>query len=127
MDHPEQDITDRTPIWDSMHGLLMDTDVTHSYDFIASRCAESKYSIEELEQILFNEVLPAFKFNTVASPAPDWAGYETDWVVKRVCQKHRYGKKKPWLLHRDTVSYWQVIKPMIERIRSEHQTASKRL
>ncbi|MFT5046153.1 MAG: hypothetical protein ACI8UP_003132 [Porticoccaceae bacterium] len=37
----------------------MDTDVTLSYDYIARVCAESKYSVAELECMLFNEVVPA--------------------------------------------------------------------
>jgi hypothetical protein len=56
----------------------MDTDVTLSYDFIVQRCADSKYSIDELENILFNEVLPALRFNMFILPAPEWAGFQSD-------------------------------------------------
>jgi len=119
MDHPEQDIVDRTPVWDCMQDLFMDTDVSLSYDYIAQRCAESKFSNQELEAILFNEVLPAMKFNMLDFPAPEWAGFKTEWVVKRVLQKHRFGKRKPWLFYRYTNSHWQMILPKIEKIREE--------
>ena len=73
MKKPEDDIEDRTPIWDCMQGLYMNTDVTLSYNYISEVAAHSKYSLEELEQILFNEVLPALKFNILDSPGPEWA------------------------------------------------------
>ena len=117
MDHPEQDLDDRTPVWDSMQELFTDTDVMPLYDMIAKRCADSKYSIQELKDILFNEVLPAMKFNMLSFPVSEWAGFKTDWVVKRVLQKHRYGKRKPWIFYRYTNSHWQKIRPKIKKIR----------
>ena len=119
MDHPEKDIVDRTPVWDSMQNIFMDTDVSLSYDLIAQRCAESKFSKQDLEEILFNEVLPAMKFNMLAFPAPEWAGFETEWVVKRVLRKHRYGKRKPWMFYRYTKSHWQTILPKIQKVREK--------
>lgn len=95
----------------------MDTDVTLSYGFIAQRCADSKYSIDELESILFNEVLPALRFNMFDLPAPEWAGFQTDWVVKRVLAQHCFGKRKPWILRRYTQDHWTHIKQKIQEIR----------
>lgn len=118
MEHPEKDIADRTPVWDCMQDLFMDTDVSTSYDFIARRCAESKYSVDELEKILFNEVLPALRFNMFALPAPEWAGFQTEWVVKRIIEKHRFGKSKPWILRRYTQQHWSCIKPAIDALRA---------
>lgn len=118
MKHPENDIADRTPIWDCMQDLFMDTDVTLSYEFIVKRCAESKYGIEELEKILFNEVLPALRFNMFNLPAPEWAGFQTEFVVRRVLEKHRFGKSRPWLLRRYTQQHWDILKLKIEEMRS---------
>ena len=61
MKKPEVDIDNRTPIWDVLQELFMDTDVTLAYQHIATICSQSNYSIEELHDILFQEVLPAFK------------------------------------------------------------------
>lgn len=97
----------------------MDTDVTLSYDFIARRCADSKYSIDELENILFNEVLPALRFNMFILPTPEWAGFHTDWVVKRVLSKHLFGKRKPWILRRYTQAHWIHIRQKIQEIRQK--------
>lgn len=67
-----------------MQDLFMDTDVTLSYGYIAQRCTVPKFSKEELEAILFNEVLPVMKFNMLAFPTPEWAGFKTGWVHRRV-------------------------------------------
>jgi hypothetical protein len=58
---PEKDLADRTPVWVCLQDLYIDTDVTLSYEYISKICGESKYSIEELESILFKEVLPALR------------------------------------------------------------------
>jgi hypothetical protein len=100
-----------------MQDLYMDTDVTLSYDFIAQRCAGSKYNIDELESILFNEVLPALRFNMFILPAPEWAGFQSDWLVKRVLAQHRFGKRKPWILRRYTQDHWTLIRQKIQEIR----------
>ena len=118
MKHPENDIADRTPIWDCMQDLFMDTDVTLSYEFIIKRCAESKYGIDELEKILFNEVLPALRFNMFSMSAPEWAGFQTERVVKRILEKHRFGKSKPWILRSYTQQHWDVLRPKIQAERS---------
>ncbi|WP_444945044.1 DUF7079 family protein [Microbulbifer sp. ZKSA006] len=47
------------PLWDSMQHLYMDTDHDCLYEHIARCCAKSKYTLNESEEILFNEVLPA--------------------------------------------------------------------
>jgi hypothetical protein len=120
MEHPAQDIIDRTPVWDSMQDLFMDTDVSLSYDFIVRRCAESKYTIDELERILFNEVLPALRFNMFALPAPEWAGFNTEWLVKQIIAKHRFGKFRPWILRSYTQQHWDLIKPAIAAARSRN-------
>ena len=114
MKPPEEDIDDRTPVWDCLQDLFMDTDVTLSYDYISKICGESKYNIEELEKILFQEVLPALKFNMFDLPAPEWAGFQTEWVVERVLKKHRFGKRKPWVLRRYTNGHWKTLIPLIE-------------
>ena len=115
MQPPEQDIESRTPVWDCMQNLYMDTDVTLSYEYIAKVCGNSKYSIDELEDILFQEVLPALKFNLFHLPAPEWAGFETQWVVARILKKHKFGKSRPWILRRYTTSHWKALTPLIEK------------
>lgn len=117
--HPDKDVEDRTPVWDCMQDLYMDTDVTLSYAAIVQRCSDSKYTISELEEILFNEVLPAIRVNMYMYPAPEWAGFETEWVVKRVLSKHRFGKRRPWRLRFYTNGHWKNLKLRILEARAE--------
>ena len=116
---PEDDVQDRTAVWDVMQDLFMDTDVTLSYELIAAECSHSKYSLVELEQILFNEVLPAFKFNMFYLSAPEWKGYKREWVVERVLAKHKFGQRKPWIFRRITMQLWVVLKVLISAERKE--------
>jgi hypothetical protein len=113
MHHPEQDIKQRSPIWNVMQDLYMDTEVTSSYQYIARVCAQSNYTLIELEEILFNEVLPAVRFNMFALPAPEWTGFEISWLVARILKKHRFGKRKPIILRRYTAEHWCEISPLI--------------
>lgn len=57
MEHPSQDLEDRTIVWDAMQMVWMDTDVELLLDWIVGVCAGSKYSLQELESIFWNEVL----------------------------------------------------------------------
>ena len=114
---PEEDVADRSVIWDVMQDLYMDTDVTISYKRIARTCAASKYTLNDLNKILFNVVLPALKFNMFDLPAPEWMGFEREWLVERVLKKHRFGKRKPWVLRFYTALHWRKIKPMIIKAR----------
>lgn len=113
MESPEEDITDRTPIWDALQMLFMDTDVTLSYDDIVDTCKASKYSVIDIEAILFNEVLPAVRFNMLMFPAPEWCGFEAEWLKARVLKKHRYGKRKPLWGRLYTNAHWKQLRPRI--------------
>ncbi len=101
----------------------MDTDVIMSYDAISRSCAKTKYSLDELKKILFNEVLPALMFNMYAFPAPEWLGFTIDCLVERILHKHQFGHPKPWLLRRYTEQHWQMIKPSIVAIQSTKNTS----
>ena len=110
---PAKDEADRILIWDAFQLLYMDTDVTLSYDHIVKICSESKYQIDELESILFNEVLPALRFNMYALPAPEWTGFETTWLKQRILDKHRFGRNKPMIGRFYTNRHWKKLKPRI--------------
>jgi hypothetical protein len=120
MNSPELDIEARTPVWDSMQNLFLDDDATLAYEYIARECTESDYSVHELECILFNEVMPALRFNlSFYSTIPEWAGFDKDWLVERILKTHRYGKRRPWRLRKETHEHWMALKPLIERARSD--------
>jgi len=68
---PEQDETDRRPIWDRLQMFWMDTDPDIFLESVAKTCAQSKYSLSEIEQIFCNEVRPAVEFNLLDSRRMD--------------------------------------------------------
>ncbi|WP_444930465.1 DUF7079 family protein [Microbulbifer sp. SSSA002] len=102
MKPPKEDVKDRMPLWDSMQHLYMDTDHDCLYEHIARCCAKSKYTLNESEEILFNEVLPALRFNIFCNPLPEWTGFNTLTLLRLILTRHRYGKRRPWILRRTT-------------------------
>ena len=119
MKKPEDDIDGRTPIWNCLQDLFMDTDVSGSYPYIVSVCSQSQYSVAEIHDILFQEVLPALRFNLYALPAPQWMGFETSWLVKRILKKHQFGQRQPWFGRRYVQDEWLKLKPLIQEARNE--------
>ncbi len=114
MKPPDEDIEDRALVWDYMQHFWMDTDPSILLPGIARICAESKYTLEELEAIFWNEVRPAVSFNLAMLPAPEWAGFEIEWLKERVLRKSRYGKALPrkWL-HPYSSSWWRKLRSEI--------------
>ena len=119
MDAPENNLPDRKPIWDFMQNVWMDTDPGILLPRVAEMCARSKYSVDDLEAIFWNEVRPAVSFNLCMLPAPEWAGFEINWLTDRVLRKHRYGRSLPikWL-HPYANSWWQKLRGRILEIRA---------
>ena len=52
------DLTCRRPVWEALSDIYLDTDVALSRTWRAQVLAESKYCLDELEEILVREVHP---------------------------------------------------------------------
>jgi len=116
MNHPKNDLVDRMPIWGAMQTFWMDTDPGYFLKNIAELCAKSKYSIEELQLIYWNEVRPAVSFNMRAGAAPQWAGFDTNFLTDRILKKHKYGKRLPTpYFHQYSNLWWKKLKIEIEK------------
>jgi hypothetical protein len=113
MKHPKDDFTARIPVWNSLQMIFMDTDPALCLEEMANACSESAYEIAEIEEILFNEVLPACRFNMFMLPAPEWAGFETSWLIERILKTHRFGHRRPLILRRYANRWWDRLEPMI--------------
>jgi hypothetical protein len=124
MKPPSEDLEDRAKIWDYMQNFWMDTDPDILLPEVARVCAESKYTLDELEAIYWNEVRPAVSFNLAMFPAPEWAGFETEWLKDRVLRKSRFGKKLPrkWL-HPYSASWWHRLRTGIVQRRGGPQAS----
>lgn len=93
---PAEDLQGRVPVWEALGELFLD----HEPDLeqLARICAESPYSLRELDQILFSELWPALSAN-LRSPAGEWAGWDQDWLTERVLARHRSGSARLWWLN----------------------------
>lgn len=121
---PYEDIEARKPIWDSLQMIFMDTDPGLFLGDMAKTCAASKYSIEELKEILFREVFPACRSNLFMIPVPEWAGFEIGSLSQRILKKHRHGKRMPFVLRRYTAQWWRKLEPEIRLLRGHAPTNS---
>jgi hypothetical protein len=115
----EQDLASRQPVWEALQMLFMDTSQSQELPRIAQVCAQSPYTAEELRSILFQEVFPACRFNMspVQWPAPEWAGFDRDWLTERILRKHRHGKRPLLMGWLHTVYWWARLKPTILALR----------
>lgn len=120
MKAPADDLADRAPVWDELQYFWMDTDLAPLLPSIARVCAASKYSIAELEAIYWNEVRPAVAANLWIPTAPEWAGFDLDWLTTRILDKHRFGKPLPWRwLRPGARECWRELRVAVEALRSE--------
>lgn len=114
MEHPNNDLTDRMPVWDAMQMLWMDIDPKTFLERTAELCSKSKYSLEELKLIYWNEVRPAVSSNISLSTAPEWTGFKGNYLFERILRKHKYGKSLPaFWLHQYSNTYWEALKNAI--------------
>ena len=115
----EKDAAAREPIWDQMQMFFMDTELTETeLDRMAGACAESKYSLEELREILFLEIFPAVRFNFFALPGGEWSGFAMEWLRPRILKTHTRGRSfQPYFWRGHTRECWQDLSSRIERLR----------
>jgi hypothetical protein len=120
MKHPAEDIESRRPVWEVMQMFWMDTDPADILSDIAKVCVESPYTIEELERIFWNEVRPAVSFNLLDWPAPEWQGFDIDWLTTRILDVNRFGKKLPirWLPSYSK-NWWRRLSKAISELKEE--------
>jgi hypothetical protein len=114
---PEQDLADRRPVWDALQVFWMDTDPEPSLELTAQVCAQSKYTLPDLEQIFWNEVRPALKAN-LRSVAGEWAGCEIGWLSNRILEVNRFGRRLPVKsLYPEEGAWWTRLRAAVERRR----------
>ena len=116
---PEQDQADRRPIWDVLQMFWMDTDPKIFLESAAQVCARSKYSLSEIEQIFWNEVRPAVRFNLM-SVAGEWTGFEIGSLSQRILKTNHFGQRLPIkYLHPHSSYWWNKLHAEIKRTRNE--------
>ena len=120
---PEQDEPDRRPIWDALQIFWLDTDANLDLRRVAEICERSKYSLSELEEIYWNEVRPAVRFN-IFSLAGEWAGFDPEWLSKRILNVPRFGKAlSRKVFHPYSGMWWDRLSSEINQVENERRHA----
>ena len=94
-----EELETRKPIWDAMQMVWMDTDIETEIEKIVTVCAKSDFALSELEAIYWDEVSPIVKSNMLVPVAPEWAGYDIDWLSGKIIDRLNNQKpsKRRWL------------------------------
>ena len=83
MQHFEGDLDTRRAVWCALQDLWMDTDPEPLWPGIVRVCADSRFSLDELERIFWDEVRPALA-GQLRGPAPEWRGLTADELEERI-------------------------------------------
>jgi hypothetical protein len=115
----------REDIWYALSDLYLDDDLGNSgYKYIASVLAETYYSIDEIESILFMEVHPAFYWN-LKQVAGHWGDFGREWAIEAVTNHLNKPKPKSWLqklldkgLKKEQENLKSIVLPAWQEVRS---------
>lgn len=122
---PTHDLEHRVPVWVAMTDFFLDTELSFiDSGRMAIVCAASPYSERDLERILFTEVLPAFLPN-LFSFAGEWAGWEDDFIKRRILSTYRRRIYISWRLNPFKWFFcreWRRVSAMVRVIRSAAST-----
>lgn len=111
------DLERRRPVWEALSTLFLDTDASLDRRWRAQVLADSRYSLDELEEILLSEVYSACSGN-LRSIAGEWAGFDPEWLEDRILSR------RPARIHRFTpgkllfTAEWRHTKAEIRSLRA---------
>lgn len=80
----QQEIERRTPLWESLSDLWLDTELqNYDHQHIAEILASSGYSFDEIEEIFSEEVAPVV-YGNLYTAVGVWDGFDLDWLYKEI-------------------------------------------
>ena len=78
-----EEIKRRSPVWDELSMLFVGKELEeYDYERIARILYESKYSKQEIDSILLNEVSPVFRANLYS--IPEMEGWSSESVAEEI-------------------------------------------
>lgn len=101
----QAEIDQKIEIWTSLSSLYLDTDVSLSFQPIASAIHGSPFSLNQSEDILRWEVRPAL-FSNLLSVAGEWAYWSEEEIVGHVQNARRKPPIFMWRLFRKPTANW---------------------
>lgn len=93
----EAELARRLRVWDAWSELWLDNDASEDLPWIASRLAESPYSLWELLAIHRYEVAPALASNLSLYGGWEWAGFSEEHL-RKVCLEAAWERGNPFYL-----------------------------
>ena len=106
----------RRPVWAALSNLFLDNELeSPDLNHIAAVVAASPYTVEEVEDILFDEVYPVLVVN-LKSVIGEWAGFDLVWLEEQILLRERSIFKLPrwmqthqWMIRGN----WGVVKQLV--------------
>jgi hypothetical protein len=118
----EAQIEERLPVWEARSDFFLDNELqSGDYERIARALAATRFTEDEIEEILICEVCPVCRSNTL-SPAGEWLGFNSDWLKEKIAP--RCGERLKWkflfkLSHGWMyVSQWKKVRKLIMEARA---------
>jgi hypothetical protein len=106
MERPELDVDRRFRVWDAMSEMYLDNELTErNIEWIAKVCADSPYTLRELDQIMFCEVWPVLASNLL-SYVGEWRGFDAEWLKRTILEKCRTTYLLPWWMNPIKLIFW---------------------
>ena len=115
----QSDLADRKPIWNALQMFWMDIRPIDELESAIVVCAESKYTITELEHIYWHEIYPVVSHN-LTQPIPEWTGYDIEELTKLVTSTATKSKPiKFKFLHLHANHWWYKLARGIKKRRAQ--------
>jgi hypothetical protein len=117
MKPPADDLQARTPVWEAMSELYLDTDTTLLHASAAQAFAASPYHLAELRDILVYEVNPVLWRNAF-SVAGIWQGFRQDELRDEILRRQAYPRWWRRLAPQPVLRReWRAIVPLVDALR----------
>jgi len=109
------EIEKRKAVWYVMSDLFLDTELDEKdHRRIAEQLGQSDYSLEKIEEILFDEVYPVCIVN-LTNVAGVWDQFDKGWLTDEITKRlqTRPKKKKKRLLKSLIHDDWEAVKRIL--------------
>jgi hypothetical protein len=119
-----EDIPNRRPVWEALsEGFLVDEIPTAELQRLGQTLAASPYTVDEIEEILYDEVYPACIWNVISLTAA-WPFFESAWLQAEIMNKRQSRFTLPRFLKVWTIpGQWREIKAAFLECRRTTSTA----
>ena len=117
-----EDVPNRLPVWENLSELFLDTELeADDFQRLGRLLAASRYTLDEIEEILFDEVYPVCIWNLL-QVAGVWTAFDSDFLQTAIVKHCRSWFKIPRFLRigrRVLIGEpWQKLKQAIQEQRS---------